>query len=674
MYQSNRGGHTLLLMLIVLLIAAFFRTWMLTTAPPGMSEAELINAQLSESVKRGELAVVYNSVLPAREGVYHAGLALWTTIVGGSRGVVIWRIPSVWLSLLTLAITFRMVQDIASTRTAFIAVGLMAVSFWPVWLGRAVLHTTLVPLASALILYVFHRAYEAREFATAGLWFTVGALIIGLAQYIHVSMWIMIPMIFIYTAVRWSIRGRVVRRHLENLVYASALTLITLIPLWGYLARNPGSRNPPIDETFWQMLLRFPGRYLESLGTFIVPASTPLIHNLPGQTIVGIVIGTLMLVGLGISIARWRNMNLSYAVIGLVMGLIPAGLVSTAPNLEAMSLVMPLVFLFAAVGLEAVVQALSSRRQLAPASGVALLLVAGTAVATYFDYFVRWPQLPETRVDYQAETGLLAHFLDVNYSPSVPISVCSFPIDVGEHPFALTNAELLHYLMHRPQVSLRYFNCTQSLILAEGGTEQFIIFPKGHYYDFVPGPMLAWFEDAESLNIDGVGPDVVMKVDVSERLANQVGVFITTAPTAWPPEVGPIELAELPVEFEGNVTFLGYTFRDSTLKPTDLVEVVTYWRLDGPPPPQITMFTHLLGNPVIVLAQEDSLGLELNTLQSRDVFLQYSRVRTPAQLSSGTYPVSIGIYFTADGRRLVAFDDGDPRANRLFLGRIQFDD
>ena len=110
-----------------------------------------------------------------------------------------------------------------------------------------------------------------------------------------------------------------------------------------------------------------------------------------------------------------------------------------------------------------------------------------------------------------------------------------------------------------------------------------------------------YFAYASDEGVPGVGPDVVMRLDVSDLLADQVGAFITTAPTAWPPESGEVRLADLPVSFGANITFLGYTLRDSTIRPTDWVELTTYWRLDGPPPDDLTLFAHLLGSPVVVI-------------------------------------------------------------------------
>jgi hypothetical protein len=273
------------------------------------------------------------------------------------------------------------------------------------------------------------------------------------------------------------------------------------------------------------------------------------------------------------------------------------------------------------------------------------------------------------RLNYQADLGLLAHYLDTSRDPT-PISVCSTKVDPWGPPFTLSNEDLLSYFMHRQNLPIRYFDCDQSLILANGGESQRLIFPRGHYYDHLPGPLLAWMRYASDERVEGIRPDVIMRIDVGRELADAAGAFTTTAPTAWAPETGESRLAPLPVSFGHNVTFLGYTVRDLSIRPGDYVELTTYWRVDGPPPPELTLFAHLLGSPVVVLAQNDRLGVDITDLQVRDVFIQYSLIQTPAGTTPDLYPLSVGLYLPSSLTRLQVFENGIARSDRLFLERV----
>ncbi|NDJ52135.1 MAG: hypothetical protein GYB68_03505, partial [Chloroflexi bacterium] len=302
---------------------------------------------------------------------------------------------------------------------------------------------------------------------------------------------------------------------------------------------------------------------------------------------------------------------------------------------------------------------------------VAAVLVAGHAGWTYQDYFINWASRQDAQAEYRTDLANLARYIEAG-DDSSPVVMCSIPI-ADLSPIEITHQQLYDdYLLHRRDLRIRYFDCTQSLVLANGGGEQRLIFPTQPYYERLPGPLLAWLRYAEPEEVPGVMPDHVLRLDVSQPLADQVGAFITTAPTAWPPEAG-ARLASLPVNFEANTAFLGYDVRDDVIRSTDWVELTTYWRMDGPPPNQdVTLFAHMLGTAqTIVLAQTDSLGVDIRSLQPRDVFIQYSLIQTPGGVSPGLYALSVGMYFPDSGLRLSAFEDGEDQADRLFLQRIE---
>jgi len=660
--------------LILLMAAAFLRLWHLGTAPPGLNQQELVNIQLSEQMKSGNLSVIYEEARPAREGLYFGMLAISTALTG--KGLILWRLPSVWIAMLSLAMTVTLLRRLFGVRVALLAMGLMAVTFWPVWMGRMVLHITLIPLVATFVLYALMRAYLAKWPLESSLWFTVGGLALGVAQYVHVTAWTLIVWFVCFIVYRALLSRHEIKRHGADALYALSLTLVLMLPLVIFLIRHPGAREPVPVAQQSALLTELPGRIVESIAAIALRGDMLALHNIPGRPVLGPIIAVLMVIGIGVALARWRNPAYGAALLWMIVGLLPTALLPQSADFEYMGVILPVLFVFPALGMAAIFYWLlavvpSARRDslVLGLSAVVALLIAGTFVRTYRDYFVIWPKLADVRKGYQADAGILAHYLDTSRDPS-PISICTTPVNKDEDPFALTNAELLNILMHRHNLPMRTFNCTQSLVLANGGESQRLIFPRGHYYDHLPGPLMTWIRFAHDEHVPGIGPDVVMRIDVSKQLADVAGSFITTAPTAWPPEAGS-ELATLPVPFEGNVAFLGYTVRDNSIRSTDWIEMTTYWRLDGPPPPEMRIFAHLLGNPVIVIAQQDGLGAEINTLQVRDVFLQYSMIQTPGGMADGLYPLSVGLYLPSTNRRLNAFENGQPRATRLFLERIQ---
>jgi hypothetical protein len=658
-----------------LLIGVFLRFWQLGSAPPGLSNDELVNVQLADHMRQGEVSVVYNQVTPGREGLYYAYLALATEFMG--RGLILWRLPSIWLSMLAMAATATLFRRLFGSRVSLMATGLMAVSFWPVWMGRAVLHVTVMPFLAALTFYVLTRTFQSQSRSASALWFTASGLLLGISQYAHVSAWVLLLIPVGFIVQRWFSHREDITRHWGNIFYGLILFIIVNIPLGLFVLRNPGARgsNSFVDTSLNMVSLG--DKLLQAVLSLFVQGDTFVNHNLPGRPILDPLVGVLAVIGLGVAISRRRQPAYTIVLIWLGLGLIPEILTARKADFEFLAVLMPVIFLLPAIGLRSVYvfilakfKNLVSQRllRLIISGGIGLLLL-NTAWHTGWDYIVTWATLDDVKLAYGAEERAIAHYLDTDVEPT-PVSICSTPVDHEERPFALTNAELLGYLMHRSDLHIRFFDCSQTLVLANGAESQRLIFARGKYYGQMPGPLLAWMKTSASEDIPGVSQDVIMRIDASDEIADRAGAFITTAPVAWPPESGEFRLVQLPISFESNVTFLGYEVRDTSLHPGDYVELITYWRLDGPPPPQLTMFAHLLGSPVVVLAQNDSLGVDISKLETRDVFIQYSLIQIPAGIAPGMYPLSIGIYTPGSGARLKAFENGQARADRLFLLRV----
>jgi len=102
-----------------------------------------------------------------------------------------------------------------------------------------------------------------------------------------------------------------------------------------------------------------------------------------------------------------------------------------------------------------------------------------------------------------------------------------------------------------------------------------------------------------------------------------------------------------------------------------VVTVITWWRVDGPLPPDLRFFTHILSDPAAIVTQNDSISVDVTALQPRDVFAQITFVPLPLTLPDGVYTLSIGAAQSMTGARLPVLDEtGQRRGDRLFIGSI----
>ena len=296
--SRERANWFLLTATLLLLLAAFFRIWDLGSTPPGMHNEELINAQISERLRQGDLRVIYDEVTPGREGLYYAILAVATAITG--RGVILWRLPSVWLTMLSLAVTAQLMRRLFGRRTALFTLGLMSVTFWPIWMGRSVLHVALLPLAVSGTIYALSHAFQAQERTTASLWFTIGGLALGIAQYVHVTAWTLLVLAVLFVLYWYITDPDELNRHKGNLLYAAGLTFLISLPLIIFLVSHPGVREPvPVTEQPG-LITEIPVRIVTALTAFGLRGDMLPEHNLPGRPVLGPVLAVLMVIGIGV--------------------------------------------------------------------------------------------------------------------------------------------------------------------------------------------------------------------------------------------------------------------------------------------------------------------------------------------------------------------------------------
>ncbi|MFW6097290.1 MAG: ArnT family glycosyltransferase, partial [Chloroflexota bacterium] len=161
--QSDRSGVVFLLLLAAIFaLALFMRVYGLDSVPLGVHYDEILNGEIALDALRDGPQYFYDRA-GGREGLYH----LFLTASFALPMPVAWqlRLPSVILSLLGLILTYLWVARAFGRWAAVTATGLMAVSFWTVWMGRAALRVnTVTPIAAgAALLMVYLLVNDERN-------------------------------------------------------------------------------------------------------------------------------------------------------------------------------------------------------------------------------------------------------------------------------------------------------------------------------------------------------------------------------------------------------------------------------------------------------------------------------------------------------------------------------
>ena len=163
--------------LALLLLAFALRTIDLTRVPPGLHNDEVADAEITESVTHGRLAIFFPENI-GNEGLYYYFAAPFMDFIGNS--IFALRLPPAFLSLISACIIWALARRLFGPVVALTALAGFTIAFWPVAFGRILLHVVMeVPLA-ALSAYAFWRAREVKGRRALGL-YALSGLCVGLA-------------------------------------------------------------------------------------------------------------------------------------------------------------------------------------------------------------------------------------------------------------------------------------------------------------------------------------------------------------------------------------------------------------------------------------------------------------------------------------------------------------
>jgi len=673
---SPRTGFVLAT--LFLLVAALLRSYRLADLPTGFNEDEYLSLRIVESLRAGHIAVFYDQsptgTAWGREGLYPAMLGFSSNLTGG--GSLGFRVFSVFVSLLTLALVYTLARRLCGVRGAVAALALLSVSLWPVLLGRSVTPVGLTPLMSAAtmlgtaqILSVPARIGQRLPGTVA---FTLLGIAAGIGFYVHpVQFWLVLgALLFIYWLTRS--QGPLTLSLILSLLFMLALVLVVMGPyllsslrlfeLSG-LARLLGdydlSLSPPMQSVANTLT-----------GIALVGDSSPL-HNVPGRPLFDLFSGLICLAGL-LAAFRFRHRPRFAMPLVFLVALAPATLfVNNSPDFASMAVLLPSLAILFGFGVATLSINPGQLARYIPM--IAIVVLPGLNVIwTGHDLFNVWASSTETRDVWNDRVGRLARHIEAS-ADDLPTVVC-LPTVEPEPSLELGDAWRLLLLLHDRGEDLRYADCHTGLVLASGGELQQIILPDPTTLANMHPLLRDWLQE----NALNQGPpqlqDSVFLLDVRERLGDRVGSFTTTSTLRLAPEApgGAVDLLP-PVTLDSNLTFLGYEPRESRVyQEGEALTSITWWRVDGPLHEDLRLFIHVMPDPAVITSQSDRISVLPSSLRPRDIFIQVSYVSLPASTPPGNYLVSTGAYRQGDKQRLAILIDGDSRGTRLFLSDSAF--
>ena len=657
--------------ILLLLLGAVLRFTDLATLPQGFSDDEIINIRLVDNVRQGDIFVFYPGEDGGREGLYHLFVAFVTTFVG--EGAIGYRILSVWLGMLSIAVIYTLAHHLFNPIVGVLAAGLVTVNMSAILLSRAVssdatvlflVSATLLALARSLPVYRRTRVVTSNIVSFAGL----GALM-GIGFYLHPSSLFIVLGAMLYISHLVFVRDVMFRQRRSYTGFAILLMLIISMP---YVI---ASINLPQFSAGQRILSHYTDGLLRSVvdGLLAIVQTGDLnpLHNLPGRPLVDTFSGIFMLIGMVICFQRRHRPRFMLMLIMFFLTLPAALIVEASPNFARMSVIMPQLAIFFGMGFYSIIR---SRifvdvvfRRLAITAILGLLAL--NLVWTWQDLFVDWRDNEAVIPAVNAELGQIAHYLDI-VGDDPPIVMCNSAWETTQPATALSRTDKTLLMMNRSNFDYHEADCARGLLLTNGGALQRMVFFDEQNLDSAHPYLQEWLSYGTAAS--GKLPrGSIIELETAELLADRAGAFTTMAPVSYAPEVDEPEPIPPPIRFGGDLTFLGYEPNvRREFSPGENVEVITYWRAEGELLPDLTLLTHILSSPVTPIAIHDTIVVNPALMNGRDVFIQITEVSLPPGALPGERFISVGAYRKGDLIRLPVLEGDEARGDRIFLYTI----
>jgi 4-amino-4-deoxy-L-arabinose transferase-like glycosyltransferase len=389
----------------ILIVASFLRLYALDSTPPGFYHDEAMNGNNAlEALETNQFKWFY-SENNGREGLYVNIVAFSLKIFGNESWAV--RLVSALFGILTVLGLYFLVKELfRKERIALIASFLIATSFWHILFSRIAFRAIMAPMFLVWAFALIFMASRKKSWILAAL----GGFSFGLGFHTYIAFRIA-PLLLIFP---FYLLFK--KRQFKLIAIFLLFAFIAGLPLGIYFLKNPQDffgRTSQISVFSEESPIKaLSVNVIKTLGMFFVVGDFNWRHNFAGYPALWWPVSILFLFGTIVAVKRIRKtsknfFNFSFLFFWIAVMLLPVVISSEGlPHALRAIIVIPPVFIFAALGLEIVIkkvkfwilkkiqkypkhktQLLRIRKKL-----VILLFILFIAIAanTFTKYFISW--------------------------------------------------------------------------------------------------------------------------------------------------------------------------------------------------------------------------------------------------------------------------------------------
>jgi hypothetical protein len=649
-------------LLLILGLAFWLRAYRLVEIPPGLTHDEANHGREAIGILNG-IWLLYFPLNYGSEPLYSYLVALLMRLIG--EGLFALRLVNVYFGLAVVAAGYAWARRALGRDVALAAAALLAVSFWPLATSRQALRAGILPLLAVAAVIFFWLLIQRVAAGKRPGWLWLGfSLAVTATLYTYLAarvFWLLFPLFLLYLALT---DHATFRRAWQPVVTALIAAALLVAPMFIYIRLYPevATRLQMLDRPLQAVRQGDLGPIVDNAGAALLAFFWPgygdhfLAYNIPGRPVLDSLTAVFFLVGLAVSLWRWRRPAYALLLAWFVMGISPSLITGPEANTTRNLAALAPVYLLPAVGFMAVVPLLLHRLRPAgrpgptsPAPGVRWLLVGWLLLAAFSsgrDYFARWAPAPSVRGAYQhTMVRALGSLADEPGGPVVLSSV---------YPGAAHDPSLSMVLLPRRYPYLRWVDARYALLwpASQGAT---LILPAST-------PLHPAFADF-----------VIAGETISLRADDLDPFFRRAQLSAAASQVEPA-----PANFGDALRLLGGRWLASPVPAGGVAELLTLWEvvepaLVGPVVPpayttEVVFFSHLLDENGAIVAQRDSLDAPSWSWQPGDLVAQIHSMAVPPETGPGIYQTAVGVYDRHSEQRLpVKGPNGQVVETRAFV-------
>jgi 4-amino-4-deoxy-L-arabinose transferase-like glycosyltransferase len=655
---SHASQIELTLVVLLFLLAFFFRTYELTGLGLGLEHDEVAEWLIADGIRHGQHALFFKEAY-GQEPLFLYLMAGSITLFGDNVFAI--RFTSVCVAMLTLAASYRLLRRMFSPTVALVALAGMSIALWPVFWGRVGLRAMTLPLMLALGFDWLWQGLtrdesggmrdenKSRPFIVAGVCF-------GLSAYTYLSSRALPILLIVFTIYLALFARKKMIGKWRGLFVCFIVAGLIALPLVITLLTQPDRQfrvsevSGPLDKAWQGDTTEIAANIGRAFGMFTGQGDATVRDNWPNRPVFPEMLGQwLFLGGVIVAFTRLRQPRYVLALLWIGVMLIPTIVTTGAPNFTRTLGALPLVFAMPGIAVEALLfwtprlfplpmYDKVSRITTALISAGLIVVLGVNAVSTYEDYFVKWPQHPETQFVFQADFAAIAK--DIDASDVMDVSVGGLSNDTLDDPS-------LYLLRQRKDVRVRWFDSGSPL--SSGGA---LIMPNTVGRIYLPSVVPVKDVFAEWLACESGGLYRWCESEIPLRNRSQ----------------------STGIKFGDSAEFVASAIPGKTVHAADHLQINTFWRAGDNPQPSTRMFLHLV-DPTTgrLVAQHDGLDAPMQFWRGGDAITQIHLLKVTVDALPGEYELRLGLYNPETSQRLTLVNgySDRPAADYVVLGAIE---